>query len=63
MTIEQDNLEMDAIRWRWLVKHSNLGFEGAPSYAAVVRLPVFDVDCNTLEQLVDYGRTFERKIR
>ena len=45
--------ERDASRWRWLVKNAALGFEGAPSYDAVIRLPVFSHDDQFITELVD----------
>ena len=50
LDIAQDT---DAERWRWLVKHASLGFDGAPSWNAVVRVPVFDADDQTITALVD----------
>lgn len=46
----------DALRWRWLVQHASLGFDGAPSWNAVVRLPVFNSDDQTIQALVDRAR-------
>ena len=43
----------DALRWRFLVQHASLGFDGAPSWNAVIRLPVFDHDDQTITALVD----------
>ena len=48
--------ETDAMRWRWLVRHASLGFDAAPSWNAVVRLPVFDSDDQTITALVDRAR-------
>jgi len=45
--------EVDAERWRWLVRHTSLGFEGSPSWNAVVRVPVFHTDDYTITALVD----------
>jgi len=50
--------ETDAARWRWLVRHASLGFDGAPSWDAIVRMPVFDADDTTIAALVD--RAMER---
>ena len=49
-------LGRDADRWRWLVRHASLGFDAAPSWNAVVRLPVFDSDDQTITALVDRAR-------
>lgn len=46
----------DAMRWRWLVRHASLGFDGAPSWNAVIRLPVFDSADQTITSLVDSAR-------
>ena len=46
----------DAERYRWLVRHASLGFDAAPSWNAVVRLPVFDSDDQTITALVDRAR-------
>ena len=48
--------ETDAMRWRWLVRHASLGFDGAPSWNAVIRLPVFDSADQTITSLVDSAR-------
>ena len=48
--------ENDAMRWRWLVRHASLGFDGAPSWNAVLRLPVFDSEDQTITALVDSAR-------
>lgn len=45
-----------AMRWEWLVRHASLGFGGAPSWDAVIRLPVFDSDDQTITALVDRWR-------
>jgi len=50
---ELEELRADAERWRWLVRHASLGFDGAPSWKAVIRLPVFDSDDQTITALVD----------
>ena len=49
-------LGQDADRWRWLVRHASLGFDAAPSWNAVVRLPVFDSEDQTITALVDRAR-------
>lgn len=49
-------LHLDATRWRWLVRHASLGFDGAPSWNAVIRLPVFDRADQTITSLVDSAR-------
>jgi hypothetical protein len=46
----------DAMRWRWLVRHASLGFEGAPSWHAVIHLPVFDSADQTITAIVDSAR-------
>jgi hypothetical protein len=46
----------DAMRWRWLVRNASLGFDGAPSWDAVIRLPVFDSADQTITALVDSAR-------
>jgi hypothetical protein len=46
-------LGRDSDRWRWLTRHASLGFDGAPSWNAVVRLPVFDSGDQTITALVD----------
>lgn len=43
----------DAERWRWLVRHASLGFDAAPSWNAVVRLPVLDADDQHIAAIVD----------
>jgi hypothetical protein len=48
--------ENDAMRWRWLVRHASLGFDAAPSWNAVIRLPVFNGDDQTITALVDRAR-------
>lgn len=53
---DSDNRDrLDAERWRWLVRNGLLGFE-APSWNAVVRIPVYDSEDATLEALVDRAR-------
>ena len=49
-------LQVDAERWRWLVRHASLGFDAAPSWNGVVRLPVFGSDDQTITALVDRAR-------
>jgi hypothetical protein len=51
-----EGFENDAMRWRWLVRHASLGFDSAPSWNAVVRLPVFDHEDQTITALVDRAR-------
>lgn len=51
-----EGLEADAMRWRWLVRHAGLGFDGAPSWNAVIRMPVFDSADQTITALVDSAR-------
>ena len=53
---ELEAMRDDAMRWRWMVRHASLGFDGAPSWCAVVRLPVFDCDDQTITALVDRAR-------
>lgn len=47
---------LDAERWRWLVSNVTLGFDQAPSWNAVVRIPVYDSEDATLEALIDRAR-------
>lgn len=56
--LETEFLELreDAMRWKWLVRHASLGFDGAPSWNAVIRLPVFDSADQTITSLVDSAR-------
>ena len=56
-TTEMHALRADAVRWRWLVRHASLGFDSAPSWNAVVRLPVFDIEDQTITALVDRARS------
>ena len=57
MTLQQAaDARKDADRWRWLVRHASLVFDAAPSWNAVVRLPVFDSDDQTITALVDRAR-------
>jgi len=51
--------QTDAARWRWLVRHASLGFDGAPSWNAVVRLRVFHTDDTTITALVDRAMSAE----
>lgn len=46
----------NSARWQWLTRHASLGFDGAPSWNAVVRLPVFDSEDQTITALVDRAR-------
>lgn len=46
-------LRKDAERWRLFVNTASLGFDGAPSWNAVIRLPVFDHTDQTITALVD----------
>jgi hypothetical protein len=50
------SLRAGDVRWRWLVRHASLGFDSAPSWNAVLRLPVFDSDDQTITALVDRAR-------
>jgi hypothetical protein len=50
----------DAERFRWIVRHASLGFDGAPSWNAVVRLPVFDSEDQTITAIVDRARRGSR---
>jgi hypothetical protein len=44
----------DAKRWHWLVKNINVGLGGASeNYDAVLRIPTYNADDTTLEQIVD----------
>lgn len=49
-------LRADAENWRWLVRYASLGFDGAPSWNAVIRLPSFDAEDQTITALVDRAR-------
>ena len=49
-------LKEDAGRWQCLVRTASLGFDGAPSWNAVIRLPVFDSSDQTITALVDRAR-------
>lgn len=49
-------LRADAENWRWLVRYASLGFDGAPSWNAVIRLPAFDAEDQTITALVDRAR-------
>jgi len=49
-------LKEDAKRWQWLVRIASLGFDGAPSWNAVIGLPVFDSADQTITALVDRAR-------
>ena len=56
--LEMEFLELReaAARWEWLVRHASIGFDGAPSWNAVVRLPTFDANDQTITALVDRAR-------
>ena len=56
--LEMEFLELReaAMRWEWMVRHASLGFDGAPSWNAVIRLPVFDSADQTITALVDSAR-------
>jgi hypothetical protein len=41
------------------VRHASLGFNGAPAWDAVVSLPMYDADDNTLTAIVDRGLLVE----
>ena len=51
--IEFLELRQAAVRWEWFVRHASLGFASAPSWDAIIRLPVFDSDDQTITALVD----------
>jgi hypothetical protein len=51
--------ETDAERWRGLLQHASLGFHGSPSWAAEMRLPVYDADDTTITALVDRAMSAE----
>ncbi len=53
---ELEELRAENERWRWLVRHASLGFDGAPSWNAVIRLPVFDSEDQIITALVDRAR-------
>ena len=53
---ELEELRAENERWRWLVRYASLGFDGAPSWNAVIRLPVFDSEDQTVRALVDRAR-------
>lgn len=46
-------LRDDAERWRCLLRYASLGFDGALSWNAVIRLPVFDSEDQTITAIVD----------
>lgn len=50
---ERDALRKDAERWQCFIRTASLGFDGAPSWNAVIRLPVFDHEDQTITTLVD----------
>jgi hypothetical protein len=52
---ELARLAEDAARWNWLVTHAHLGFDGATSWNAVIRIPVFNSMAQTITALVDSG--------
>lgn len=54
--INSEQTIVDAARWRWFVRHASLGFDGSPSWNAVIRLPVFDSNDQTITALVDRAR-------
>ncbi len=56
MQEEVKQLRADAERWNWFVRHASLGFDASPSWNAVIRLPVFSSDDDTITKLVDRGR-------
>lgn len=53
---DTERLRADAERWNWFVRHASLGFDQSPSWNAVIRLPVFSSDDDTITKLVDRGR-------
>jgi hypothetical protein len=48
-----DELNKDARRWRCLVRNAHVWFAGAPSWDAIVRIPVVNADDATLPGLID----------
>lgn len=48
--------QQDAERWRCLLKHASLGFEGGPGWRAVIRVPMTDSDHSTITEIVDAAR-------
>lgn len=50
---EADRLRRDAERWQWLERNGRLGFDGAPYWGAVLRVPVASSDDQTLAEVVD----------
>lgn len=46
-------LRKDAERWRFFVRTASLGFDGAASWNALIRFPVFDSTDGTITRLVD----------
>lgn len=48
-----DTCAADSKRWRWLIRYASLCFDGAPPWNAVLRLPVFDAEDQTITDLVD----------
>lgn len=59
----QETGREDAERWRCLVRHARLGFDSAPSWNAVIRLPVFDSYDQSITALVDRLRSNVRANR
>ena len=53
-------LEKDAARWKLLTRVASLGFDDAPLWKAVIRLPVFDNGDQTITALVDRIAIAER---
>jgi len=45
--------QQDSARWRWMAKNASIGFDGPPSFAAVLRIPVYDISDHTIEDIVD----------
>jgi hypothetical protein len=45
--------QKDAERYRWLVAHGGVGFEGAPGWGTVVRFGTADSAANTLTAAID----------
>jgi hypothetical protein len=45
--------QKDAERYRWLVAHGGVGFEGAPGWGTVVRFDTADSAANTLTAAID----------
>jgi hypothetical protein len=51
--------QLDAERFRALVRHANCGFAGAPSWAAVIRLPVLSHADQSIAAVVDRLRIID----